>query len=289
MPGPLAPCLAVFAAAAGQSGIDPPDDLADWPTPPDLVVTVLSGAWLPRLGGESSLGPNPVPINLAVQLDLDDLEPSLNLELSLRRDDIWTLTLGGSDFSTTNRDTFIGRADFGALRLADGDPFTASFNITSVFADLAVGIWRPFTSSPERVRGLDNRTDDGHFLANLRISPLFGGRYIDVDQSISAGGARDDGGGEWLALYGGLQFTLDYRPDLTMLQRLRLQAALGLGPALGRDNGFAWQIRAGMTLQVTQNFGVLVGYRLLEVDVESDDYMFDGGLQGLFLAGSLRF
>jgi len=34
---------------------------------------------------------------------------------------------------------------------------------------------------------------------------------------------------------------------------------------------------------------VLIGYRLIELDVENDDYSMDGGLQGLFLAGSFRF
>lgn len=283
------PCLCLLAAATAQTGQDPAAAGGGGiPSVPDLQVDVLSGAWLARLGGDASLGGG-ADIDLATQLDLDDMEPSLNLELAIRSRDKWLLTLGGTDFEASASGRFAGNADFGSISLADGDPFSSSFEISTVFADLAVAVWRPFTSSPERIAELDNRTRSNRILASLRISPLVGGRFIDVDHTVSASGAREDAGGEWLALYTGLQVTMDYRPEITLLERLRLQAALGLGPALADETGWAWQVRAGMSLHVTENFGVLIGYRLLELDVENEGYALEGGLQGLFLAGSLRF
>ena len=44
-----------------------------------------------------------------------------------------------------------------------------------------------------------------------------------------------------------------------------------------------------MTASITKNFGLMIGYRLVELDVEDGDYKLDGGLQGLFFAGSLQF
>ncbi|MHC4427343.1 MAG: hypothetical protein ACYS0D_01905 [Planctomycetota bacterium] len=281
------PCLCLLAAATAQNGPEP--DAAGIPSVPDLQVDVLAGAWLARLGGDASLGAGGADIDLATQFDLDDMEPSLNLELAIRSRDKWLLTFGGTDFESSVSGRFAGNADFGSISLADGDLFSSSFEISTVFADLAVGVWRPFTSSPERIAELDNRSDSNRILANLRISPLVGGRFVDVDHTVSASGAREDAGGEWLALYAGLQLTIDYRPEITLLDRLRLQATLGLGPALADETGWAWQVRAGMSLHVTENFGVLIGYRLLELDVENEGYTLKGGLQGLFLGGSLRF
>ena len=117
-------------------------------------------------------------------------------------------------------------------------------------------------------------------------------RFVDVEQTITlVDGSRAEADGEWVGVLGGLQITLDYRPEQHVpgLRMLRMQASLGVGPALGGDGGIMWQVRGGLTLQVTEQLGFMFGYRLLELDVENDDYALDGGLQGLFLAGSLRF
>ena len=84
---------------------------------------------------------------------------------------------------------------------------------------------------------------------------------------------------------------LNYRPEerIPGLALFRIQAAVAGGPAFGGDGGGMWQVRAGITVGFTEMLGVMIGYRLVELNVDNGPYTFNGGLQGLFLAGSLRF
>ena len=290
MPGSWTLAATVAILSAGQ-GADPPAAAAL--APDTLQIILLPGVWLPRLDGKSSLGPaGTQDIRLATQLDLDRSEPTVNMELSIRKHERWEIILSGMDFSTDSAGSFPGNATFGSLVLADGDPFQATFDITSVSVELSVGTYRPFTRDQERVAELANRSQEGRYIAELTVAPLLAIRYVDVKQVLTVGGGgREVTGGEWAGLLAGLQITLDYRPeqDIPVLQMLRLQGGVGVGPALGGEGGSMWQVRAGLTIQITEQFGVMIGYRLLELDVETDDYALDGGLQGLFLAGSLRF
>ena len=258
------------------------------PTASSLELSLLAGVWLPRLDGDASLGPG-AAADLGSQFNLDDMAPSLNLELTIKKKDYWELVLSGFHFSTDYTGPFSGSTTFGGLSLSDGDPIRAEFDMTSVSTEVAMNVWKPYGKD----KPADNVAADGHAVADLRIWPLVGMRYLDVDQTLVtlSDGSSVVTGGEWLAVYGGLGFTLDYRPEdgLPFLTMLRLQASVGLGPALGGDNGTMWQVRANVVLQVTERVGVMIGYRLMELDVENDDYALDGGLQGLFLAGTLRF
>ncbi len=289
MPGSWTFAATVAILSAGQ-GADPPAAAAL--APDNLQITLLPGVWLPRIDGESSLGPaGTQDIQLATQLDLDRSEPTVNMELSIRKHERWEIILSGMDFSTDSAGTFSGNATFGSVDLIDGQPFQATFDITSVAVELSVGTYRPFTRDPERVAGLANRNHEGRYIAELTVAPLLALRYVDVKQVLTAGGDSEVTGGEWAGLLAGLQITLDYRPeqDIPVLQMLRLQGGVAVGPALGGEGGTMWQVRGGVTIQITEQFGVMIGYRLLELDVETDDYALTGGLQGLFLAGSLRF
>jgi hypothetical protein len=284
--------VAALAALGGTAaGADPPPADLDLPPAPSLEFELLAGAWLPRLNGDAAEGPGAPDISLEDSLSLDDQEAAPNLELTIRTHEIWEVILSGFDFSTESSGTFSGNATFGSVVLNDGDAFKADFDITSIAAEVAVAVYRPFADGAKRAETMDNRTADGRYIADLRISPMVGLRYLDVDQKLSASGARETTGGEWVALLLGADFTLEYRPEesLPFLDMFGLQGSLSLGPVFGDDVGMIWQVRGGMTLQFTQHVGVLIGYRLIELDVENDDYSFEGGLQGLYLAGSVRF
>ncbi|MCH8151851.1 MAG: hypothetical protein IH830_05710 [Planctomycetes bacterium] len=258
-----------------------------------LEITILPGAWIPRLDGESSFGSAGAgDIHLSRQLALNSSEPTVNVELTIRKREVWEVHFSGFDFSTESANRFVGSATFGGLVLADGDPFRASFDMTSFSVGMSIVEFRPFADDRQGPANLDNRTWEGRYIADLRISPQFGMRYIDISQSvILPDGSSETAGGEWVAVYGGLQFLLDYRPEQRspFLHLLRMQASLAVGPALGGDGGIMWQVGAGVTVQITETLGVMIGYRLLELDVENDDYTLQGGLQGLFLTGSVRF
>ncbi|MHC4220057.1 MAG: hypothetical protein ACYSU7_16555 [Planctomycetota bacterium] len=287
---------AVTTMALAGAPSEPAAPGPESPRPPrpesSLQVTLLPGVWLPRLGGDVNQGPGGTDISLDKQLGLDDQEATINVELTVRKQEVWSLTFTGFHYDTGKNTAFDGSGTFGGISLSDGDPIRSDFELTSVSGEFAYALWRPYADGSTRAgAGPDNRTPDGHYICDLRIAPLFGMRYLDVDQSLASGGSTVVTGGEWLAVYGGLEVTLDYRPEdaIPLMRMFRMQASLAVGPALGGDDGSMWQVRGGITIQVTENVGVMVGYRLVELDVENDDYQLDGGLQGLFLAGSIRF
>src|SRR5262245_5413088 len=77
------------------------------PDQPGLEVTLVAGVWVPRLGGNSSLGAG-APIDLATQLSLDSQEAVANVELSIRSRDRLTVTFSGFAFNTDSESTFHG-------------------------------------------------------------------------------------------------------------------------------------------------------------------------------------
>lgn len=287
----IGPWIVAATALLGQSADSQTTPAAPVPPPSSLDVSLLAGAWLPRVGGESSLGVGGSVIAVDTQLDLSDTEPTLNLELTFRKNQVWDLTFTGFSFSTLGSGNFVGTATFGSLTLNNGDPYVSTFEIKSASAELAYAFYRPYAEGSAYAEGIENRTWDDQYIADLRFAARFGMRYLDVDQSISSLGTTASGGGEWLAVYVGLDVELDYRPEheIPFLRLVQLQAGLAVGPALGGDGGFMWQVRGGLAIQFIEQAGIFVGYRLVEMNVEKDTYSFDGGLQGLYLAGSIRF
>ena len=285
------------AAVAALTGTDPQAA----PAPPagevpvhssaKLEVRLLIGAYLPRLNGDASLGAGAPELDLSTQLDLNTREPTLNVELTIRKNEIWDLTFGGFAFSTNSSNVFSGSATWGSIVLNDGDPYEASFDMTTLSADLTVAAWRPFKEGSPRLKGDDNRTRDGRYAVDVRFSPVFAMRFVDVEQSLLSGGVRETAGGEWVGVMLGFDASLEYRPDgkVPLLDTLGIQAGIAAGPALGGDGGLMWQVRAGVTIQLIEPVGVMIGYRLVEMDVENGDSKVSGGLQGLFVAASLRF
>ncbi len=285
----------IVAAAAllgtpPEGGQQEPDAIP--PRASSLEITLVPGAWLPRIKGNSSLGPGAASIDLDTQLELDDTVPTVNVELSIRVPEVWEVFIGGFDFSADSTTTFSGSATWGGLVLSDGDPVAASFDITSIAAEMAVALWRPYADGKRSPPGT-NIAWDGRPVADLRFSPQLGVRWLDVNQSIGlvGGGTPVSAGGDWVAIYAGFDVCLDYRPreHLPFLRRLRLNASAAIGPAIGGGGGWMFQVRAGVSFHFIEQVGIMIGYRLMEIDVKNDDYEFRGGLQGLFLAASIRF
>ena len=258
--------------------------------PASLEVSFLAGVWLPRMVGKVALGGGEIKVN--DEFELNKSEATLNLELTVRKNDFWDLWFGGFDFSSSTSGPFRGDGkSFGSLVLNNGTQYTSKFEMTSVATDLSVAVWRPFADGHARELGADNRTWNGRYIADLRFCPQFGLRYVDVDHTVTTAGGTERAGGEWLAVYAGLMMEMDYRPRerTSWLALLRIQGSFAAGPALGGDGGSMWQVRAGATVQFTETFGFMFGYRLVELNVDNGAYTLDGGLQGLFIAGSLRF
>lgn len=256
-----------------------------------LEFTLVVGAWVPRFDGNVTLGSQAgvtaTRFELGPDLRLDGLEPTLLPELAIRKRDIWEMHFSGFYFSTSSRGTMERSGSFGDLDFAIGDGFRSDVDLISAAGELRIGLFRAYANDRD-----DNLTSDGNCRVDFRFAPLIGLRYVEVDHVMERiGGAREETGGTWLVPYGGFRMELTYVPDgaLPIIRMMRLEAGAALGPALGADGGFAWKVRAGLTCNITDNLGVMFGYRLLELEVESDGYELNGGLQGLFIAGSLRF
>jgi hypothetical protein len=271
-------CIGVLSAvlcckAAAQSSATMPDSADD-----RYEFTLTPGLWLPRLGGEL-----PGDILVEEELDLDSSESVANVEFTMRKDDYWQLDFSGFDFDTSNSDVFAGNENVLGLDLDQGDQFAATFNMTSAAVELAWWQWDLHRIGEVR-NGKASRVD-------LRFAPLVALRYLDIEQTLAAPAGFADENGEWLAAMGGfhLQMRYDTRDSFPLVDRLDVDGTLALGPAFGGDGGAMAQIRASLTANFDQHFGLTFGYRLLHVDVENEPYEFAGGLQGLFIAGVIRF
>jgi hypothetical protein len=249
---------------------------------PQLEFTFTAGVWLPRLSGSIALGPAPGAdgehIDVKDQFDLRELEPTFLGELEIRKAEIFSVLFSGFDFSTSGSGLFPDTATFGSIALTPGTPYTGEFEMTSFSAELSIGFFRPF-------KGLANTPVD------LKVSPLFVARWVDADVSITSAATTASAGSEWLGAMAGLRVEVDLYPDsdIFLISGLKLDASFALGPALGGDNGFMWQVRAGLTASFTPNIAFTFGYRLLTIDVDDGPLTFDNTLAGLFIGGSLRF
>lgn len=247
---------------------------------PTLDITFIAGVWLPRLGGEVSLGPavGSGPINIEGDIGFRDLEPTFRGELEISKVNTFELLFSGFDFSTEANDVFAGNAIFGDITLTPGTPYTGHFDISSFAAEIAVGVFQPFRDL------LDTPIE-------FRVSPLFVARWTDIDVDVTAGATTSGGGGEFLGAMAGVRFEVDLYPksEIFLISGLNLEASLAMGPALGGDGGFMWQVRAGLTAALTDNLHFTFGYRLLHLDVENGPFKYDGSLAGLFIGGSVTF
>ncbi len=83
---------AVMLMSSEELALEPPK--ADPPVSrqeSSLEITLLPGAWIPRLDGESSFGPAGAgrDIHLSRKLGLNSSEPTVNVELAIRKQDVW--------------------------------------------------------------------------------------------------------------------------------------------------------------------------------------------------------
>lgn len=254
---------------------------------PVAEVRLAAGAWLARLGGDVRLrNGSGEAFNLTDDLDLRDLEATFNAELNIRKHDYFDLHLSGFSFSTDQSGTMPRSAVYGDLQFGAGDAYRTSFEMTSVNMEVRFPVYRPFNNSDQKFN------KDGRRRVRFRFGPLVGARYIDVEQAVEQVGiGRENAGGEWLGIHGGAHFELMFRPDgdFRWIDRLVLEAAASAGPLMGGDGGVFWQVQSTFRAYITENFGVHVGYRLVDMNAKNDGYRLEGGLQGLFVGGTVSF
>lgn len=280
-----------MAVAVGVFGSCESASAQDGGKATSLEFKLQVGVWLPRLGGESSLGAggeSGVKLSYESGRELDDQEPTFNVELAIVKDRFWEVHLSGFDFSTDGAFTWAGSSRaFGTLSLDGGDEVEGSVDLFSLAAELNLAVWKPLDHRQ------DNFNSNGERTIDFRIKPGVAVRYVSVEESLEIDGeGREEGEGDWFGVMGSIGVDLRWLPENrpAWFHSLEVSGALAAGPAFGGDGGFMWQVRAGVTANFTPNLGVTFGYRLLWVDAEGDDdYEFDGTLQGLFLSAAVQF
>ncbi len=252
-------------------------------TDTSLRFTFTPGVWLARLGGESTFGglPGAREISLETQFELDDRETAPNFELAITKGSRWQIDLGGFDFSTSGRGEADFTGPFGDIAITPGDAYRADFDMTSLALSVSYWQWHPI-----------NSVDRGGSL-DLRLAWGGGIRWLSVEQSLELPGtdSATTGDGEWLIPEAIIQLDLNYRlPDsFPVLQNFQIISILSIGPAFGGDGGLVATFRSSMRFWLSDCFSLDFGYRLIEASVESEEYELTGGLQGLFLSGTIRF
>jgi hypothetical protein len=263
----------------------PAESLPNNNAPTTTEINFTPGAYVTRLGGDIKLGPGR-QLNIINDLSLNEIEAAFNAELSVIKNDTWQMDFVGTAFSTEQSHVIDRPATFGSLQLDPGDPFHSTFDLNSVSAQVVYWFYQPCRIGPLPGEG-------GRLCrVNLRIGASIGFEYVDIDHTLDVvGKGREDTGGEWVSPFVGINFLLRYNlpTSVPLLQQLELGATATFGPALGGDGGFISTIRGGFNFMFSDNVGLTIGYRLIQVDVENDDFEFSGGLQGLFLGATVRF
>lgn len=277
----LAQAPAATSPAVATADAQSPRAIA--PAANELHFSLTAGVWLPRLGGDVKFGPSPAAghLNLEEDFNLDASEATLNFEAALTKGEKWQIDLSGFDFSTDSSGEFGLDGAFGDVTFSTGDAYAADFDMSSLA--LSVSCWQWHV--------IDAVKRDGPL--DLRFSWGAGIRYLNVDQKLrlTGTGASADADGTWLIPELILQLDLNYDipESFPVLDRLQVLGWISAGPAIGGDGGAVFSLRAGMRGWIGHNFSIDFGYRLLEASVQNDEYELEGGLQGLFFSGTLRF
>lgn len=276
----LACLLILFATTSSFGRNDSLEETIEQETGADsLKARLIGGVWIPRLGGTTRLGPSSLSREFSLEstLALDDLTPSLNVELLLEPAENWRIFVGGFTFSADVSGRFNSAGDFGNLTLNPGDLYSSDFDFTSAVVEWQIDLLRPLS------------LEEGD-KASLQFSGILGMRYAGVNHSITTQtGGKEDADGSWFMPLVGAQMNLQYEPqgNWSFIKRLEIEGGGGMGTSL--NGGLMWQVRVHATAYFTDHFGLTFGYRLVELNVDDDDYELDGGLQGLFIAGTVRF
>ncbi len=240
-----------------------------------LEFRLLLGAYLPRITGGNRFGVGAPAIGVE-SLDLDHVVTTPWIETTIRTPDHWEIQVNGFYYDAGGAGVFdFNPSQFGSLTLNRGDRYEASLRMASAGVEMAFPIWTPFD------------TED----TTLRLSPIAGLRWFDVQQSVSIlGEGSDTAEGEWFAILGGVSVQMRYHaPRVTWIDLIQADLAASIGPALGGDRGFVYQIRGGVTCFFNHNLGLEVGYRLYDIDADNGSFEFDAALQGLFVGLAIRF
>ena len=236
---------------------------------------VQFGNWLPRLMGTMKDGES---VDFEFNIDLHDQESTPTVSFSLIPTGDITMSLSVFDFSTSGSGAFSGNRSFGSMTMLSGDAYRASVGVASVGLMAAWDTMKPYQTSDA---------------AALIFAPIAGLQWYGVDSRLE--NVTNDqvviNNNSWVSMQGGMrvQFNWVMQELTSMLDSISIESQFVAGMLFGGDGGTMWSVRTGVTLHVSQSVAGYFGYLLYEPHAENGSYVFDAGLQGLYLGGAFRF
>lgn len=285
----LAGALAAGAGAqTGQPGVETSlDAQADAAR---VRVQAAAGVWYPSLSGDTRFGTalSGADLRIDTLLGLEDNEATFAGNVTLFIDENWLVLLDAFDFSTDATLNAPGSIRVNGATFAGGTGIASDFGLTS-FAAMAG--YDFFGNIYERVSG----PSDGGEPIDIRIHGLIGARGVNVDHRLAISGGPTVEYDEWGAtINGGARIAIGIGPELPDKGRWDVGVSLTFGAGGSSDGDLTtFDLDFGIRYTVVDHFGLVLGYRQIDIDLESDDasqpYQWDGRLAGLFFGGELKF
>ena len=234
------------------------------------------GMWLPRLGGTITDGGSAVDFETNIDLRHKEQVPIIEFDVVPVQDIV--LSISFFDFSTSGNGTYRGNDTYGSMTMANGNLWSALTNMQSVGFEAEWEVWQPYHTSDS---------------ATLSFAPVAGLRWFGVRTELenvtAAQTVRHQN--SWIALQGGLEMELKWdMSDITsVIDSMGISSQMLTGTMFGGDGGWIGSIQATLSFYFSESAGLFFGYRLQELNAEDGEYIFEAGLQGLFVGGEFRF
>ncbi len=264
-PWHIAPDSAPSSASAGARPEARAADQTPDPAhaPADPLAAESAGSTAPPLQGAGRWKWRAVPYLFAANLEAD-------------------LSVGSTTVSTdVSFDDLLDHLDFGGFFMMEGHGERWGFMVDTGFIDLgeegkgSAGVSR----SADLKLGLLGGAGTWRVTPTSPFDLVFGFRYVDVEQELTVGQASTDGDSQVLdAIVGG-------RATWPFAERWRfgLYGDVGAG-----DSDLTWQALANLGYDF-DTWGLNLGYRILDYDIEDGDKALDLTLAGWLIGVEFRW
>jgi opacity protein-like surface antigen len=286
--GAAVAALAPFALAQEVPPADPPAE--ERPTtfgrdPDRWEISFEPSAWYVGISGKIRLPRSTTSGSPAGKVTLEDLNldnPSFEptAEINARRGD-WRATLRAAYFGAERNASGLS-GSLGDLSFAPGERLRTGLDFTVIELEGAY----TFAGSPRGER------ENGSFAIDPRLDVVFGARVYNEQWSVTnldatSGVTSVEESGWFVQPLVGLKLSADLYEELT------LDAQMTVGGLPSPDTNYSVDIVVGFQWRPTRNVGIQMGYRSLFFGMsegsESNEFTFDGSLQGLYGGLVLRF
>ena len=261
-------------AIAQDEPADPLDQVGGWTVQAEPSAWYVSPAGRFRLPGATGAG---FHNQILDDLGLDSPRLAPLGEVHVRADD-WRFTLGGLYVSADGSRVQNGAGSAGPIAYAAGDTIGTDFQITSVEL---LAARQPFA-----------RFTPGRFDAGIDL--MVGVRLFDlqVDMSVTPAGGSAPTTTSADGFFGvpiiGAKLNMEIADHFTVDARTTIGYL-----AVGDTQTTTWDIMVGGTWRPTEHFGLQIGYRHLDIDLEDGrglgELRYDGSLAGLYVGGQIRY